>query len=146
VEVKFVRTKGNQAVLFFLPCAGNAVRLVIGHSSGGWLALIDGKGHQAYVPTGQIETGRDYTLGIRVRVGTDAEITIMLDGKPYIQWRGAPSSLTVDDKPRDLHNPRIFACGRDDISVVFKSLRLRVFSGDATPVRPLAAAAPGGKP
>jgi len=149
VEVGFVRTNGKEALLFYLPCGPSAIRLVVGNPVGGGLSRVNGTGftgNAAYFPGGQIETGRDYTLGIRVRVGTDAEITVLLDGKPYTHWRGAPSSLSVVDKPRDLHDPRIFVCGRDEISVVFKSLRLRVISGDATPTRPLGAAAPGGKP
>jgi hypothetical protein len=147
VEVIFLRTQGGGAMLFYVPCAGKAVRLVVGNGGvGGGLTKIDGKVYgkgPAWLPSGQITNGRVHTLGIRVLVGTGAEITVVLDGKPYVHWRGSPSSLSPGDEARDLHDHRIFACGREkDNTSAIQSLRLRVLSGDVTPVRPLAAAAP----
>jgi ATP-dependent protease ClpP protease subunit len=146
VEAKFIRTEGKGGVLFNLPCGDTAARPVIGNKDGGGLGRIDGRPYEknaAYCPSGKIATGRQYTIGVRVEIGTDVDITVMLDGTQYTHWRGALTALSLINDTHNFHNLRILAFGTDnDVTAVSNGMRLRVLSGDATPVRQLAAAAP----
>ena len=103
------------------------------------LELINGKGpaeNGTAVRPGILQNNHEYALLIKVQVaGTDAQVAVSLDGRPLTSWQGPVSALSLYP---DLRLPQA-GCpgiGAYDATVVFRSARLRMLSGEAKPLRP----------
>jgi hypothetical protein len=135
LEVKFVRVSGNE-VFVDLPVGSNAVTLFLGWSGKSGFGQINGHNidtNEIGRRPANIEKGQPYTVNIRVTADeASGEITIMLDGKPYMKWAGLQRELS--QKPgRNLHDSSYLGLGVGETNAVFQSVRLRMFSGKAVP-------------
>ena len=87
-------------------------------------------GNPTNVP-GRLQDGRRYRLEARVELdGRDVAITVKLDGKPFIRWRG-PEKALGQWEGWMLPNPRGIGFGLDDVDVVFHRLELEMLDGAA---------------
>ncbi len=143
LQAKFVRTSGDCEVAVILPVRSARVTLMLsasrGHQSG--LSLINGKGandNETTVRPGTLVNGREYALHITVLAkGGQARIAVLLDGKPYINWRGPQSALSLYPNWH-LREPGCLGLGAFASVVVFRSVRLKMLSGEARLLRPAA--------
>jgi len=141
VEAKFVRTAGAGTVIAILPVASRSVALCMSWNNGMVSALeqINGKGpkdNETGVRPGALQNNHEYALLIKVMVeGADAQVAVSLDGKPYISWQGPVSALSLFPNLR-LPHAGCLALGACDATVAFSSVRLRMLSGEAKPLRP----------
>ena len=112
---------------------------------GGWrntsagLGLIEGKNADAngtQVKNLALADGQTYRLKVQVTVrDREAEIVAVLDGKPLVKWSGPWSVLSL----RPIWRLPVRAAPglmANDVSVVFRRVRLRMLSGEAKLLRP----------
>ena len=143
LQVKFVRTSGDDLIAVFLPVGAARVTLVMSHGHGrrSGLTRINGKGvedNQTAATPGTLVNGREYAVHVTVLPkGDQARIAVRLDGKPYINWRGPQSALSVHSD-WDLREPGCLGLGAWQAPVVFRSVRLKMLSGQARLLRPAA--------
>jgi hypothetical protein len=139
LEVKFVRVSGRY-VTVILPVGSTSCNLVMGAGGSGMntisgLELINGKdigGNETKVMPANLENGQPHIVNIRVIVDeAKAEITVALDGKPYIKWAGSQQAL-LPNSPWALRNSRCLGIGVG-ANAVFQSVRLRMLTGKALP-------------
>jgi hypothetical protein len=141
LEARFVRTAGKGTVIAVLPAGSKCVALSMSWNKGqvSALELIGGKGpkeNETAVKPGKLENSREYVLLVKVLLdGDNAQITVTLDGKPYIAWQGPTSALSLFQNLR-LRHAGCLGLGACDATVVFGSARLRMLSGEAKPLRP----------
>jgi len=140
MQVGFTRTSGDEQVGVILPVGSTGVKLSLGLWKGGQhgLEYIDGK-HAGANPTtvkpGKLENGRPYAVGIRVSVsGEQARVVVTLDGKEIINWEGNTSALSVPPGWQ-LSKPLCPGLCSHKGEVVFDSVRFRMLSGRADPLR-----------
>ncbi|MBI5724505.1 MAG: hypothetical protein HZA50_11140 [Planctomycetes bacterium] len=135
----FTVTKGADAHIV-LPAGSSVVDLILFGWGGEICALskINGKfgdQNETAVKTAKFELNKEYSFEARVRVvAKDANIEIALNGKPLIKWQGPTASLSVHDGI-NLRAEHAFAISPWDSSVTFSSLKLRMLSGTAQPVK-----------
>ena len=140
LEVSFVRQSG-QGVQAILPVGATTVRLVLGGWENGISGLhkVDGKpanSNPTTVSPGGLENGHMYALSVRVACKAgQAQVNVVLDGKPYISWTGAESALS-DSGVWALPNSRCIGLGAQGCHVTFTRARIRMLSGEAKPLRP----------
>ncbi|MEA3366771.1 MAG: hypothetical protein U9R68_01510 [Planctomycetota bacterium] len=140
IDVRFVRTSGDESLGVFLPVGSSRVLLefsVLKGKAGGF-NLIAGKpapDNEAAVKPCVLENGREYSVHVRTLVrGETARIAVTLDGKPWTSWRGPHSSLSI------LHDwgmphPKTFGFSAWCVGVSFRSARLKMLSGQARLLR-----------
>jgi len=141
LQVKFVRTSGDSNVVVILPVRSARFMLTLsgghGHNSG--LQLINGirSGENVTcVRPGTLVNGREYALHITVVAkGDQAEIAVRLDGKPYIDWRGPQSALSMNPF-WNLRVPGCLGLGAWQSTVVFRTARLKILTGKVRLLRP----------
>ena len=93
----------------------------------------------------QIVNGRPSVMRIRVMLEKDdAQVTVAMDGKAIIAWKGPQSALTYPPWWA-LPDPRCLGIGGMSSDVLFQSVRLKMLSGKAVPTRPADAKPPAGK-
>jgi len=143
LEVKFTRVSGPGSVGVILPVGGVECMVLLsaygGKRSG--INFIDGrdiKENPTRKEPGTLSNGRMYTLFISVRLKeqSTADISVLLQGKPYIHWSGKTSSLSLH-RVWGVHEKRRPALGINFATVVFHDVRVRPISGAARLVRPL---------
>jgi len=141
LQVKFIRTSGGECVAVILPVGSARVVLMLSgwHGAASGLDTINGKraeGNETTVRPGTLVNGREYALHITVVAkGDQAEIAVRLDGKPYTAWRGPQSALSVYSD-WDLREPGCLGLGTWKATVVCRSVRLKMLSGEARLLRP----------
>ncbi len=141
LQVKFVRTSGECEVVVMLPVgsARFALKLSASHGAVSGLSQINGKGPQdneTAVTPGTLVNGREYDLHITVVAkGNQAQIAVRLDGKPYIAWGGSQSALSLSSSWA-LPKSGCLGLGTYEPVVVFRSVRLKMLSGQARLLRP----------
>jgi len=141
LQVKFVRTSGDGEVAVILPVrsARVAVLLSVRQGAVSGLSQINGKGVDANETTirpGTLVNDREYALQVTVVVkGDQARIAVRLDGKPYIAWRGPQSALSLPSWWA-LPKSGCLVLGAYKSLVVFRSVRLKMLSGEARLLRP----------
>ncbi len=150
LQARFVRNATDLALGVVLPVGATNVDLVlsgwVGKQSG--LQLINGKGADPTDGTAvpcALENGREYTLGAKVVVqGGQAEIAVTLDRAPYLSWKGPAAALAggLGWQVPQSDRPALAANGE----VEFRSVRLRMLSGQARVLRPPAAPNPATAP
>jgi len=133
LSVTFARTKGNGDAMFVLPVGKSGVV----YTPGGTLSeFFDTKISPAGHARAEQVIGRFYTMGAMVYVQGDmAAITLTLDGKAHIRWKGALSALSVPHWC-GLPYPGSVGFGAWDSTVIFKSAKLQMITGQATLLRP----------
>jgi len=141
LEARFVRTDGKGTVIAVLPVGSKSVALSMSWNKGqvSGLDQIHGKGpkdNETCVKPGALQNNHEYALLMKVLVeGTNAQVAVSLDGKPYISWQGPVSALGLYSNLRLPHGGCL-GLGACDATVVFGSARLRMLSGEAKPLRP----------
>jgi len=141
LQFKFMRLRATNenAVVTMLPVGPSQVVLVLGGSKAtpSWLGSIDGKwrNDKTTAPTVKMENGREYAVHITVLLrGDQCQISVALDGKPFIRWEGKQSALSAPPRWKP-HNPKCLGLGAHGSIVIFKSARLRMLSGKAKMMR-----------
>ena len=138
VEMKFRRTSGDDMVGLTLPITAGHVALNLGgyHGQASGLEFVDGKQCEANptkVPIA-LQNDRTYVALVKVVVrGQEAEISVKLDGRPVIYYKGPMASLTL---PKWFAvAPKTFCLLTWDCGATFEALRLKMLSGEAKPLR-----------
>ncbi len=140
LQVTFVRTSGSDMVGLVVPVGPTSVLVALsalyGKVSG--LSRINDKGsneNETTVRPGNLENGRLYALAVKVALEADnVSIDVQLDGRPYINWKGAVGALTPSPSWR-IPAAGAIGVGASNCKVEFRSARLRMLSGEAKPVR-----------
>jgi len=143
LEARFVRTKGEADINFTLPVGRTGVTAAFDQGKHSALELVDGKRSDengTSVPV-RLENGRVYRALIQVMVsGDEAAITVGLNGKGIIRWRGPQSALSVYP-PWKVPDARCLGLVTWRSVATFGRIRLRMLSGEARLLRPAAGAA-----
>ena len=140
VQVRFVRTSGDDTVTVVLPVGSARIALCLshGHGKASGLDQINGVGatkHESSARPGTLINGQEYLVGVKVLAeGRHARIETTLDGKPLMHWEGPQSALGVIGKYR-IPPPGCLGLAACQSTVVFRSVRLRMLSGTATVLR-----------
>ena len=139
VEVRFVRTAGDDMAGIILPVADTQVCLIIGgyHGQASGLDLVNGKRCSVNETKAAVvlENNRPYTAVIQVQVrGQEAQVSATLEGKPLVDWKGPPAALSL---PTWFKLPGAKSLGLTTwgSAVTFESVRLKMLSGEAKPIR-----------
>lgn len=146
LQVKFVRTQGNDCVVVVLPAGSTGVCLGLSVQKGkvSGLSTISGKScanNETTVRPGALENGKEHQVRVKVTTqGGQTRITVLLDGKPYIGWRGPASALAVYPLWR-LPRAGCPGLGVRNSSVVLRGAWLKMLSGEARLLRPATTAA-----
>ncbi|MCX5672039.1 MAG: hypothetical protein NTU94_12040 [Planctomycetota bacterium] len=151
LEYKAVRVSGREAGHTMLPAGSSAVLLVIngwkGTRSG--LCNIGGKEpdrNGTAVGAANLKIGQPFTIKVKVALeGDQASISVALDGKPYIAWKGPQSALALHPDYA-MPNRKCLGFGAYQSQLVFQSARLRMLSGKAVPLRPARLKSASAKP
>lgn len=146
VEMKFRRTSGEDMVGLTLPIGAGHVALNLGgyHGQASGLEFVDGKRCEANptkVPIA-LQNDRTYVALAKVVVrDQEAEISVKLDGRPVINYKGPMASLAM---PKWFAvAPKAFCLLTWDCGATFEALRLKMLSGEAKPLRPEGGATAG---
>jgi len=145
LEVMFVRTAGDGTVCIFLPVGNTACAVTLswknGRASG--IELVNEKSvgeNETAVHPGKLINGTEYTLTAKVAAGSEtAEISVRLNGQPYISWKGLLSALT---SPAALSDPRAPALWLSGCAAEFRRARIRAIAGGEIKMPPAPTAAP----
>ena len=143
LTVKFMRTGGGDTVGIILPVGAKTVLLGLGYygNIAHGLDQVNGKNgcdpaNPTVVRPAGLQNNREYSAHAKVLVeGNQAEISVDLDGKPIINWRGAPSAFTMYEGWR-LPQPKRLGLGASNGSALFLSAQLTMLSGQARLARP----------
>jgi hypothetical protein len=150
VRVKFTRTSGDDTVAIVLPAGPKAVGLLLSfwHGLASGLGNIKGedpRANETRVRPGRIENNVKHTVYAKVIAGPAlAEITATLDDKPLVNWKGPTKDLSVFFC-FELPKAEGLGLGISNSKIIWHSAELRMLSGDAKPMRPLARPAPAAK-
>ncbi len=133
--VQFIRTAGNNDVSVFLPVGKGSVNLILGgwHGTRSGFRSIGGRdvdsNEAVVVSTAGLENLKEHTLNIHVGLHeSNAEITVNMDGKPYIHWKGRQMDLNVPGN-YGLPDPTLFGLGAVESAVTFQVVRIRGADG-----------------
>jgi len=139
LEVAFSRTAGNGPVAIILPVGPRLCQFVLddysGHKSG--IDLIGGENrseNSTGKSTDKLASKKVYTMLLSVRSqGETAGVEVSLEGEQILRWAGKRSLLSVPLKWMlpEFNRPALAAL---ENTTVFESARLRVVSGQASPV------------
>jgi hypothetical protein len=141
VETAFVRTKRDGAVFVYLPMGTTACGFSLSWGGGvasglNQLYQKNPRDSEVAVKPARLENNREYVLAIKVLPrGDDMEVFVTLDGKPYFNWRGPTSALSLgDSKFAGLKAPAIrLSAGAMEL----RCARLRMISGEMKPAEDL---------
>jgi hypothetical protein len=98
------------------------------------------------VSPSKVEVGRRHAFRVRVGcVAEEAELTVELDGQPYIHWKGPESAITPMPYPT-IPNLRTLGIGVDRGRVTYHELELKMLDGEAWIFRPAANGMPASNP
>ena len=155
LELRFTRTNPMPFCLasILLPAGESNVVLSLGAAWGDpydqchGLEKVAGKGlegNEAVVRPVRLEDGVVHSVAVKVQTaGTDARISAALDGKPLLNWRG-PQAALCENKYWKMRDRGCLGLIAKSSTVVWHSARLRMLSGEAKPLRPVAK--PAAKP
>ena len=137
--IEFTRNSGQWSFGPTLPVGDRTVALALSWDRGGGerfsgLHSIDGKQAWSNATTrpGELENGRRYRLLVRVRLlpAEQARIEVSLDGKPYLEWKGALKSLSPGNN-FTFKGPASLGWSSYTTDMVFHRVSLRMLSGRA---------------
>ncbi len=83
-----------------------------------------------------LDEGRDYTFAVKVLAADQqVAVTVGLDGKQLIDWKGPADELPTDLRIWNMPDPRALAIGANTTRAVISTLRLRMLSGKAVKLK-----------
>ena len=136
LQIKFTR-HSHGVFGIVLPVGTRQCLALIGYRGGAnGLDTVNGCRADANASTfqGQLNNGRSYVLEITVRIDGDvAAVTITLDDRPWIFYRGPVASLGVDQQWKLPKSKSLGLMAQADLT--FQSVRLRSVSGQVTALR-----------
>ncbi|MBE3098904.1 MAG: ThuA domain-containing protein [Planctomycetes bacterium] len=140
LQARVVRLSGNGQATFILPLKSAQFEAVFGHANGkAFLYII--KDRDVSVPS-RIENGREFEAQVKVLQEEDkVTISMAMDGKPLLAWQGPESQVSLAGGWK-LPQKNCLGLGVYNSVAVFKSVRLRMLSGEAKTVEAPASAAP----
>ena len=134
LSVHFTRTEGTQGLRVLLAVGQRGVTAVLGNPGGfHGLAYVNNKGitKNSTGIHGELINGKTYSLNITVHTqGDAARISMCLDGKQIVNWKGKQSSLKTLPKGFPLSGRLVLATPDGNI-VVFTEVTFRMLSGEA---------------
>jgi hypothetical protein len=144
LQARVVRVSGNEQATFILPLKSTQFEAVFGHANGkAFLYKI--KDRDVSAPC-RIENGREFEVQVKVLQDEDkVTISMAMDGKPLLAWQGPESQVALAGF-WTLPLKTCVGLGVSNSVTVFKSVRLRMLSGEAKAVEAPAAAAPAKPP
>ncbi len=148
MEVRFVYV-GTTTVGIGLPVGTRKVNLFLAamYGQAGGLHMISGRGfmsNETTVKPNKLVSGREYLLQVKVTSDRDqAQVAAILDGNPFISWKGPVAALSPGGWGWDWPDPKRLGIGG---ASTLLSARLRMLSGKAEPTRPIGAAKSDTKP
>jgi hypothetical protein len=125
--LKVIKPGEGHGVWLQFPAGRSAFRYHF--SNRGAFGGLGGVREAPAVPPGTQVVGREYLLGVRVLIeDEDAQITVLLDGKPHLRWRGPPPQLSSRPGSTlpDTRSPEL-QTGHTSLALTY--VRLRMFSG-----------------
>jgi hypothetical protein len=155
LQVSFTRTNPTRAYLasILLPAGESNVVLSLGAGEGApnneahFLEQIRGRGiegNETLQRPVRFEDGVKHFVSVKVETAdTEARIGVVLDGKLLFNWSGPQADLSVNPDWRLPDRTRIGLIAKS-CTVVWHSVRLRMLTGEAKPLRPVAK--PAAKP
>ena len=129
LESQFTRIQGT-CTTFMLPIGKTGTVLVLGGWNGkvSGLAYVNGRDAQRNETTrdGNYSANQKHTLLAEVRLLPEkkAKLTVMLDGKPYLNWEG-PLTALKPDRFWKLHQSGSIGIGSYGSTIVFHSCQLQ---------------------
>lgn len=141
LRIEFTRVSANGPVRIVVPVEGTHCCVSLGSRDGEFhsLSLIDGKEPEigpAVRRPGQLSNGDRYLLEMAVRTAKDqAQIRVLLNGKPLVAWSGPIESLSVGGS-WNLPHLRRPALAAVKGQVAFHTTYLRPVSGKTNWLRP----------
>jgi hypothetical protein len=140
LEFEITRTDGNDAIGFVLPVADRQVALVLSSGNGtvSGLEMVQGRAathnRNPTRVTGALLNGRRHTVRISVRhKGQNSVIDVAFNGRPLLRGAGDVNQLVLPREWRVSATDRP-AVGANKSSLTIRRARLRLVSGEATPV------------
>jgi len=138
LSMEFTRVKGQWSMGPILPVADKSVALQMSYNTGGkfysGLHEVDGRGAPKNATTrdGALIDGKRYQLTVRVLLtnAQNAKVLVYLDGKPYLAWQGATSSLSQSARFA-ISDPVSLGFVAYNTQMVFHSVKLKMLSGKA---------------
>lgn len=103
LTIEFTRMAGTNSVGVVLPVGGSQCAFILSAFAGEahGIGVIDGnlaRANQTTIKPGELENDHPYRLLIEVECKEEsATVTSTLDGRPFLQWRGNPKSLSMLD-------------------------------------------------
>ncbi len=141
LEVEFTRTTGLDTIAFTLPFGLHRCLLGLscweGRCAG--LSMVDGRFSNNNSSTrrpGTLTNGKRYALLVRVQwAGELAAVAVLLDGEPYLAWKGKRTLLRIH---KDWRIPELGRLGvaTNECSLTLHAVRLRLVKGVATLLEP----------
>ena len=125
--VKVIKPGEGHGVLFRFPAGRGGVTYQF--SRNGAFGGLGGVARGPAAPPGTQVVGREYLVGVRVLVeDEDAQIRVLLDGKPHLRWRGPPPQLPSRPGSTlpDVRSPQL-QTGHASLALTY--VRLRMISG-----------------
>jgi len=134
VQARVVRVSGNESFMLILPLKSTQFECHWGYT--GDKALLSKIGRRGVDAPCRIENGREYEIGIKV-LQEEGKTTInaTLDGKPLLAWDG-PESQVSSSAEWGLPEKTCIGLGAFNCVVTFRSVRLRLLSGDSKTPQP----------
>jgi hypothetical protein len=146
LKVEFARTRGGADITFILPVGSRSTALILGKEGGARSGLFWAGGNSCdLVKPAPVENDKLHDLDVTVQTAAGKiSVAVRLDGKPYFDWQGPESDVVIWDAFQLPNNasPGLGSWGGNEI--VYKRVQIRMLSGDAKPLRPVAK--PTGKP
>ena len=141
LQARVVRISGNGQATFILPLKSTQFEAVFGHANGkAFLYII--KDASVSVPS-QIENGLEFEAQVKVLQEKDkVTISMAMDGKPLLAWQGPESQVSLASGWKLPLKTCVGLGVLDGSVVIFKSVRLRMLSGEARTAAAPASAAP----
>jgi hypothetical protein len=137
LELRLTPIDGSGYLGMSLPVGATGVNVYFSRvSSKCGLSRVSGKGHDANETTNRnaiVENGRSYVVYAKIAAQEkSAQIQVSCDGAQVILWQGPLSALTLNHRTGMPSQPGLEAW---NCNVIFHSIRLRMLSGQAKPLR-----------
>jgi len=140
LKVEFARTRGGADITFILPVGSRSTALILGKEGGARSGLFWAGGNSCdLVKPAPVENNKVHDLDVTVQTGAGKiRVAVSLDGKPYFDWQGPESNVVIWDAFQLPNNASPGLGSWNGNEIVYKSVQLRMLSGEAKPTRPLA--------
>jgi hypothetical protein len=140
LQARLRRIAGINTVGVVLALGKGQAAVMLSADGGGLHGLgdVDGKGPKdtgILIRPGTLEKDKEYVLTARVTLrGKESRIVVELDGQHLFQWSGDPATLSAPGWCT-VKDTRCLGLLSSNSATLFSSLRLKMLSGEAKPVR-----------